>query len=94
MRSARPRIRHIGEFGIIVAKSHWGLGVGKAMCLAMLDAARHVGVTKVNLEVREDNARAIRLYEAVGFTREGVTARASRMGESYFANVMMGICLG
>jgi ribosomal protein S18 acetylase RimI-like enzyme len=55
------------------------------------DAA--VGVTKVNLEVREDNASAIRLYEAVGFTREGVTARASRMAESCFANVMMGICL-
>jgi RimJ/RimL family protein N-acetyltransferase len=93
MRPKRPRVRHIGEFGISVARSHWGLGVGRAMCLAMLDVARQVGVTKVNLQVREDNATAIRLYERVGFRREGVATRASRIEGRYFANVIMGACL-
>jgi len=71
-RRNRPRVRHLGEFGVIVAKSHWSVGVGRAMCLAMLDVARRVGVTKVNLKVREDNVNAIRLYESLGFQREGV----------------------
>jgi len=92
-RPARPRLRHIGEFGISVAKSHWGLGVGKAMCRAMLDVAREAGITKVNLEVREDNAGAIRVYESVGFQREGITPRGIKLGDKYFANIIMGICL-
>jgi RimJ/RimL family protein N-acetyltransferase len=93
MRPKRPRVRHIGDFGISVARSCWGLGVGRHMCLAVLDVARRVGVTKVNLQVRDDNARAMRLYESVGFRREGVTERALRIGDRYFANVMMGIAL-
>ena len=94
MRPKRPRVRHIGVFGISVARSHWGLGIGKAMCLAMLDVARQVGVTKVNLEVREDNVAAIRLYESVGFVREGTRSRALRVGDRYYADLAMGIWLG
>jgi RimJ/RimL family protein N-acetyltransferase len=93
MRQKRPRVRHTGEFGISVAKSHWGLGIGKNMCLTMLAVARRVGVTKVNLKVREDNHRAIRLYESVGFRREGLTQRALRLDDRYFAELDMGACL-
>ena len=93
MRQPRPRLRHVGELGLSVARSHWGLGIGKSMCLAMLEVAREVGVTKVDLNVREDNASAIRLYERVGFQREGLRARGLRAGDRYFSNVTMGICL-
>jgi RimJ/RimL family protein N-acetyltransferase len=92
-RRNRPRIRHLGEFGITVARSHWGLGVGRAMCLAMLDVARQVGVTKVDLRVREDNVNAIRLYESLGFRREGMAARALQIGDRYFSDLLMGKCL-
>jgi len=94
MRPRRSRVLHIGEFGLSVGKSHWGLGVGRRMCLAMLEVARQVGVTKVDLRVREDNARAISLYESVGFRREGVAARGLKIGDRYFADVIMGACLG
>ena len=93
MRPRRGRVRHIGDFGISVAQSHWGLGVGRRMCLAMLEVARTVGVTKVDLKVREDNARAIRLYEAIGFAREGLQRRGAKVGGQYFSHVMMGMCL-
>ncbi len=92
-RPKRPRVQHIGEFGITVVRSHWGLGIGKRMTLAMLEVARDVGITKVNLKVREDNSNAIHLYESVGFKREGVTVRALRIDDRYFAHVMMGICI-
>ncbi len=89
----RARTRHRGELGISVLKSHWRLGIGKAMGLAMLDVARRAGVTKVNLQVRESNVGAIALYESLGFAREGVTGRATRISEQYYASVMMGVCL-
>jgi RimJ/RimL family protein N-acetyltransferase len=93
MRPRRPRVRHIGDFGISVAKAYWGLGVGRNLCLAMIETAREVGVTKIDLKVREDNARAIRLYESVGFEREGRSERALRVGDRYYADIMMGLCL-
>ena len=93
-RGKRPRLRHIGTFGISVARSHWGLGVGKRMCLTTLDVARRVGVTRIELRVRADNDKAIRLYESVGFVRDGVAPRGIRIGEEYFDDVMMGMGLG
>jgi len=92
-RSSRSRVSHIGTFGISVAQSHWGLGIGRAMCAAMLDVARRIGVTKVDLRVREDNARAIHLYESLGFRREGVAQRGMKIGDRYFADVIMGVSL-
>ena len=92
-RSSRSRMRHLGTFGISVAQSHWGLGLGRAMCAAMLAVARRIGITKVDLRVREDNARAIHLYESVGFRREGVAQRGMKLGDRYFADVIMGACL-
>jgi ribosomal protein S18 acetylase RimI-like enzyme len=44
-----------------------GAGVGRALLAAVESAARARGCVKVTLEVREDNARARRLYEHVGF---------------------------
>jgi RimJ/RimL family protein N-acetyltransferase len=92
-RRTRPRLRHLGELGITVAKSHWGFGVGRAMCLAMLDVARQVGITKVDLKVREDNTNAIRLYESLGFQQEGLVTRAIKIGDRYFAHMIMGMCM-
>jgi RimJ/RimL family protein N-acetyltransferase len=92
-RSGRSRVGHIGTFGISVARSHWGLGLGRAMCAAMLEVARGTGVTKVDLRVREDNARAIHLYESLGFRREGVAQRGMKIGDRYLADVIMGACL-
>ncbi|NNF08479.1 MAG: GNAT family N-acetyltransferase, partial [Candidatus Eisenbacteria bacterium] len=36
----RPRMRHCGEFGISVSKSHWGLGVGGFLVDAMITWAK------------------------------------------------------
>jgi len=93
VRPKRPRVSHTGVFALSVARSHWGLGIGKRMCEAMLDWARKVGVTKVNLEVRADHAVAIRLYESLGFRHEGLITQALKIGARYFDNRSMGIGL-
>ena len=89
----RSRLEHVGELGISVAKSYWGLGVGRKMCEVALGLAKERGVTKVNLKVREDNGRAIRLYEQLGFKQEGLSTRAYRVAGKYFSNVLMGLDL-
>ena len=67
---ARPRTRHVGEFGISVLRAYWGLGLGGRMIGMLLAWAERGGIVrKVELRVHADNARGIALYERLGFTR-------------------------
>ncbi|HJM55982.1 MAG TPA: GNAT family N-acetyltransferase, partial [Planctomycetota bacterium] len=47
-------------------------------------------VRKINLRVREDNTRAIRLYERSGFVCEGVLQRELLVRGQFHALVSMG----
>ena len=47
-------------------------GIGKGLFEAVFRYMRENGVETVNLEVREDNIPAIRLYEKLGFEKVGV----------------------
>ena len=88
----RPRVRHRGEFGISVRKEFWGLGIAALMLDRLLDWARRSGIiSKINLRVRVDNRRAIRLYERKGFVREGTTSRESFVHGEYFSHYYMGL---
>ena len=63
------RMRHRGEFGVSVRRDYWGCGVASALTERVLAFARENGFEQVDLEVRSDNARAIRLYEKFGFRK-------------------------
>lgn len=63
------RMNHRGDFGINVKKVWWGSGAASALMEAILAFARENGFEQLDLEVRSDNARAIRLYEKYGFHR-------------------------
>ena len=50
-----------------------GQGVGRRLMQALCDYAdRWAQVLRMELQVYADNARAIALYESVGFVREGL----------------------
>ena len=57
---------------IAVARSAQGHGLGARLLQALLDEAARRRQSRVLLEVRADNARAIALYERFGFRRSGV----------------------
>ncbi|HEV2111895.1 MAG TPA: GNAT family protein, partial [Gammaproteobacteria bacterium] len=83
----RPRLRHCGELGMSVRKQYWGLGIGSVMLDALIAWAQSAGgIKKVNLRVRTDNLRAIRLYERKGFAIEGTLRREMYLGGRYFDN--------
>ena len=63
------RMSHRGVFGISLKKAWWGCGAASALMEAILAFARENGFEQLNLEVRSDNARAIRLYEKYGFRK-------------------------
>ena len=88
----RPRLRHCGELGMSVRKRYWGLGVGSLMMDALIDWAKAGrDIRKLNLRVRTDNARAIRLYEKKGFKLEGTLRREMFLAGTYYDNHCMGL---
>lgn len=68
----RTRVKHSGEFGMSVSKAHWGQGIGAALLDVLIEWAKETKtVRKINLRVRTDNERAVRLYKSKGFKHEG-----------------------
>ena len=63
------RMSHRAEFGISLKKAWWGCGAATVLAQGVLAFAREAGIEQVNLEVRSDNRRAIRLYEKLGFCK-------------------------
>ena len=88
----RSRVRHSGEFGMTVRKQYWGLGIGSLMLEILIDWARDTRIVKkLNLRVRTDNHRAIRLYEHRGFVKEGTIRKEIRFNDTYFDLHWMGL---
>ena len=90
----RARVRHSGELGMSVGQAYWGQGVGSALLDVLIDWAEQTGVVKkINLRVRIDNERAIRLYEAKGFQHEGTLSNEMFVGGRYYDLYAMGLSL-
>ncbi|MGY5051272.1 N-acetyltransferase family protein [Streptomyces sp. 900105755] len=74
-----PGLCHISM--VAVRPEHWGKGVGRQLLQALLSHGRDHGYDRFQLFTHDDNARAQRLYEGIGFTLTGQTA-VSDEGES------------
>jgi RimJ/RimL family protein N-acetyltransferase len=92
-RSTRPRVRHVGELGLSVQRSFWGGGIGRALCGVLFAEAKSVGIERIGLTVCTGNLRAIRLYESLGFVREGQRADVLRVGAVSHDELLMGLRL-
>jgi len=90
----RPKLSRSGDFGLSVRKAWWGRHIASALLQTLLDWAPTVGVVKVNLQVRADNARAIALYERFGFVREALLREQLRVKGTYHDLLWMGLKIG
>ena len=88
----RLRVRHCGEFGMSVRRPYWGLGIGSLMLETLIDWARDTEIVKkINLRVRTDNLRGIRLYKRKGFVIEGTIHREIFLDGRYYDHHWMGL---
>jgi ribosomal protein S18 acetylase RimI-like enzyme len=87
----RPVFAHCGALGIGVLSSYRGQGIGKKLMFAALEKAKLIGLTRVELTVRENNKSAIALYEKFGFIVEGLKRKGLRIEEHYENIICMGL---
>ena len=88
------RMRHRGELGICVKRAWRGSGAAPALMDALLAFARENGFEQLNLEVRSDNIRAIRLYEKYGFRKLCVFPGFFKIDGQYIDFDLMNLELG
>lgn len=87
-------LQHAGGLGMGVLASHRGAGVGERLLRETLAKAAANGITRVTLEARSDNTRAIKLYERLGFQHEALKQRALRFDGLYYDAVQMYLLQG
>jgi len=57
---------------LIVVPDHQNRGIGSAMIHILIELARHVGQTDIEIGVSADNQRAYRLYCRLGFVEDRI----------------------
>ena len=67
------RRAHVGSLFLLVHDAYQGRGAGSALMAALLELTdQWLNLSRMELTVFADNARAIGLYEKHGFVREGL----------------------
>jgi len=80
---------HVGVLGMGVDAAYRRRGIGRRLIDAAIAKAHARGVTRIQLEVRADNAAAIALYRTTGFEVEAVKPRAMRFDGVYHDALQM-----
>jgi len=82
-------VRHRGSLGLGVLAAYRGRGLATRLMTATLEHASRSGITRVELEVRADNERAIGLYKRMGFVEESTVRGGMRFDGEYFDVLVM-----
>lgn len=65
------KTKHRCEIGLGVRKEYHGAGLGTILMEHAIDFAKNAGYTCMELEVLEDNTKALGLYKKMGFVESG-----------------------
>lgn len=87
--ASNRKCRHRAEMGVTIRRRWWGLGLGRTLVEQLCREAGHMGYERMELQVMEDNQRAIALYEGRGFVRCGLLPDAYRTDGGSQAAVLM-----
>jgi putative acetyltransferase len=84
-------VSHRGSVGMGVLPQFRSQGIGRRLLEACIAKSWENGLTRIELEVRADNTNAVRLYEVLGFTREGIKRQGIRIEGQYHDTVAMAL---
>ncbi|KJG08303.1 GCN5 family acetyltransferase [Photobacterium angustum] len=86
----KPRLKHSASFGIAVAKTSRGKGVGRfLMEYLLLYCDEQLNLTRLELEVHANNVAALALYKSFGFKVEGTKRKAVLVEDDLIDIVIM-----
>ncbi len=88
-----PATKHRAEFGIVVHDDYQGRGVGTNLTLFMVHVARAKGLRKLTLDVFAENGRAVHVFEACGYAKEGLFQEHYWFRGRFYDVVRMGLAL-
>lgn len=83
------KTRHTASLGIAVKSRHRGKGLGTVMIRRAIEWCRMNDIKKLNLEVFSSNESAIRLYEKIGFVKEGIKKDQFNIDGKFVDDVLM-----
>jgi len=89
MGEPRPQQRHVGSFGMSVARAQRGRGVGTRLLRTLNGFVASRGYSRLELEVFATNRSAVSLYEHDGFVHEGRRRGAVMVGDAEVDLLMM-----
>ncbi|AZP03403.1 N-acetyltransferase [Jeotgalibaca ciconiae] len=90
----KPKTRHVGEVGITVEKEFWGFGIGTVLMEEVEIWAKESGIIKrLELTVHAGNERAIKLYEKMGYQKEGIMSRVMYIDDEFVEGIMMSLLI-
>lgn len=88
--SSLKRLKHKVNLGISILLKYHNQGLGTKLMELLVEKAKELGKTKVELDVRADNPNAIKVYERTGFVIEGVRKNGFYVDGEYIDLVLMG----
>lgn len=83
------RNRDCGRVGVGVLQAHSGKGVGRRLMAEIEAHVRTAGMHRIELTVMAHNARAKRLYDAMGYFEEGVNRDSLYVDGRFVDEIMM-----
>ena len=87
----RARTYHAATLGIGVLEAFSDRGIGSRLLAEIISVAyASENIAKIDLQVRKDNLKAIRLYKKFGFEVEGMSKRALFINGEFFDYINMG----
>jgi ribosomal protein S18 acetylase RimI-like enzyme len=89
--SAKKKLteQHCAILGIGVLKEFRGKGIGKALLQTAHEHAWNSDISRIELDVLNDNKAAIALYKSHGYGLEGIKKRAVKLNDQYLDVVIM-----
>ncbi|MFQ5980344.1 MAG: GNAT family N-acetyltransferase [Candidatus Heimdallarchaeota archaeon] len=88
-----PRHEHVGGIGMSVIPSYQRRGIGTILIETLIEIGKSLKLRKLVLHVVKENTPAIRLYEKVGFEKEGILRKHHHLDGKDHDMVCMGLLL-
>jgi L-phenylalanine/L-methionine N-acetyltransferase len=84
------RVSHTATFFLYIEPAHWGKGIGTEAIRFLETEVKSHGYHRMECMVADSNPRALRLYQQMGYVREGVKKQAFSINHRYADLIFLG----